>query len=303
MTQTKSLREVGSRVEELLGSLQAEGNPAVAERAEELVRLLMELYGAGLERVLEIAFDGPSGPEVVDRLAEDKLLKGLLVLHGLHPVPAEERILIALDKVRPYLGSHAGGVEFLGLDEYGVAHLKLQGSCDGCPSSTITVKMAIERAIEEAAPEVSMVAVEGVAEPPPPPTASGSAVAVQIGRKPTNGANGNGSGEATEGWSVVSGLNGALPPGTVRAVNVDGSPVLICSATGNLYAYHNACPSCSGSLDDATLKAELLTCRGCGAAYNVQLAGKEAAGGTLRLSPLPLLSDKGEVRVAVPSGR
>ena len=68
----------------------------------------------------------------------------------------------ALDQVRPYLGSHAGGVELLGVDAAGVVHLRLEGSCDGCPSSVQTVKLAIERAIEEAAPEVAGVEVENL---------------------------------------------------------------------------------------------------------------------------------------------
>ena len=73
----------------------------------------------------------------------------------------------ALDRVRPYLGSHAGGIEFLGVDGAGVAHLRLQGSCDSCPSSAATVEGAIEKAILDAAPEVVRLDVEGVAAAAP----------------------------------------------------------------------------------------------------------------------------------------
>ncbi|HEV3398985.1 MAG TPA: NifU family protein, partial [Actinomycetes bacterium] len=83
-------------------------------------------------------------------------------LHDLHPKDTETRVVEALDQVRPYLGSHAGGVELLGIDPGGVVHLRLEGSCDGCPSSVQTVKLAIERAIEEAAPEVTAVEVENL---------------------------------------------------------------------------------------------------------------------------------------------
>ena len=89
-------------------------------------------------------------------------MASLLVLHGLHPRDTETRVVEALDKVRPYLGSHAGGVELLGVDPEGVVRLRLEGSCDGCPSSTMTVKLAIERAIEEAAPDVTAVEVENL---------------------------------------------------------------------------------------------------------------------------------------------
>ena len=155
--EARDLRAVGERIEELLGRIRAAGDPATAEVAEEVVRLVVELYGAGLERTVELA-----GPEVTQRLAEDELVASLLVLHGLHPKDTETRVVEALGQVRPYLGSHAGGVELLGVDPEGVVHLRLEGSCDGCPSSTQTVRLAIERAVEEAAPEVTRVEVENL---------------------------------------------------------------------------------------------------------------------------------------------
>ena len=145
---------VGERIEQLLG----EFDGADAELAEDLVHTLIEFYGAGLARIVEIV-DGP----LLDRLAEDDHIRGLLVLHDLHPRSTHERVTEALDKVRPYLGSHAGDVEFVGIED-GVLRLRLQGSCDGCPSSTVTAKYAIERMVREVAPEISDVVVEGVVE-------------------------------------------------------------------------------------------------------------------------------------------
>lgn len=149
------------RIDALLDEFAEIGDPKVRERVEEVVRLLLELYGAGLAHVVEAVGDGP----VVDRLVADPLIASLLVLHGLHPVDVETRVEQALEKVRPYLGSHAGGVTYLGIDADGVAHLTLEGSCSNCPSSSITVKHSIERAIVEAAPEVVRVAVEDVEKP------------------------------------------------------------------------------------------------------------------------------------------
>ncbi len=70
-----------------------------------------------------------------------------------------------LADVRPYLGTHGGDVELLGVSE-GVAQLRLEGSCSGCPSSTVTLRMAIEEAIYKAAPDVER--VEAVDGPPAP---------------------------------------------------------------------------------------------------------------------------------------
>ena len=112
----------------------------------------------------------------MDRLAADPLVEGLLLLHGLHPLDVDARIQRALDQVRPYLGSHAGGVQYLGVSD-GVARLRLEGSCHGCPSSTVTVQLAIEGAVQDAAPEVTEVVVEGMTAPPEPKL-------LQIGPRP-----------------------------------------------------------------------------------------------------------------------
>jgi Fe-S cluster biogenesis protein NfuA len=62
--------------------------------------------------------------------------------------------------VKPYLHSHGGNVELLGIEE-GVVRLRLHGSCHGCPSSSATLKNTIEEAIMEKAPDVAGIRVEG----------------------------------------------------------------------------------------------------------------------------------------------
>jgi Fe-S cluster biogenesis protein NfuA len=157
-------RAVGDRIEQLLAELRAINEPRARETAEELVRSLLELYGDGIARMMEIVYESPLGGELFGRFAGDDLVASLLLLHGLHPESAEERIARALDGVRPYLASHGGDVRLLEIAD-DVVHLRLEGSCHGCPSSTITMKLAIEKAIEEAAPEIVRIEVEGVAEP------------------------------------------------------------------------------------------------------------------------------------------
>jgi Fe-S cluster biogenesis protein NfuA len=145
-------REVRERVARIEGLLeQVEGDP----KAIEAVQALVELYGEALRRML-------AGAEP----AEDELLAHLLLVHGLHPVDLETRVRQALDDVRPYLGSHGGDVELLGVDD-GVARLRLTGTCNGCPSSTVTLRSAIEDALMRAAPDLERIDAEGVAEPQP----------------------------------------------------------------------------------------------------------------------------------------
>jgi Fe-S cluster biogenesis protein NfuA/nitrite reductase/ring-hydroxylating ferredoxin subunit len=276
MQEARDLRAVGSRIEELLGRLRSSGDAAAAETAEEVVRLVVELYGAGLERVAELA-----GADVLERLATDELVASLLVLHGLHPRSTETRVLEALDQVRPYLGSHAGGVELLGLEPDGVVRLRLQGSCDGCPSSTMTVKLAIERAIEEAAPEVTAVEVENLTSEPAP-----KLLQIQPLRRE---------------WEVIEGLD-RLEVGRLTAVQVAGTGVVVCSVGGELYAYRDHCPACGTGLAGGDLDADRLACGSCRQRFDVRLAGRGVDRPELHLDPLPLLSGDGGVRLAVGSG-
>src|SRR5580693_8681713 len=176
----KSVQATGARVEELLDSLKSGGFGPAASAAEELVSLLVGLYGDGLAQIMTVlAENGPAGAAMIDALAEDPVVENLLLLHGLHPLDVDARIQRALDRVRPYLGSHAGGVEYLGVRD-GVARLRLEGSCHGCPSSTVTVQLAITGALQDAAPEVTDVVVEGMTVAPP----SSEPKLLQIGRRP-----------------------------------------------------------------------------------------------------------------------
>jgi Fe-S cluster biogenesis protein NfuA len=156
------VRELPARIEALLDGISESADPAIAERADELVAAVVTLYGEGLGRIVELVSAAPGGEQLVRELAADGLVGNLMLLHELHPDDASTRIQAALDKVRPYLGSHAGGIEFVGVDDLGVAHLRLQGSCDSCPSSSVTVQSSVERAVLEAAPEVVRVDVEGM---------------------------------------------------------------------------------------------------------------------------------------------
>ena len=135
------------------------------KQVQEIVQRLLDLHGTVFERVLDgIAATGPPGLELIDALATDDLVGSLLLLYGLHPQDLETRVRAALDKVRPLLHSHGGNVELLGITE-GTVRLRLQGSCHGCPSSAMTLKLAIEEAIYNAAPDATALEVDGVVEP------------------------------------------------------------------------------------------------------------------------------------------
>ncbi|GII32806.1 NifU family protein [Planotetraspora mira] len=155
------VHEAGARVEALIAELAELGPHGTRSKAEELVRVLVGLYGEALERVMRTV-TGAEAAEVLHRLTTDDLVSGLLIVHDLHPLGTADRVLGALEEVRPHLGLHDGGVELVGVDPSGVVRLRLEGTCHGCPSSRLTVTGAIERAITRAAPEVTRVDVEGL---------------------------------------------------------------------------------------------------------------------------------------------
>jgi Fe-S cluster biogenesis protein NfuA len=166
-------RHIGDQVEALLGDLRSSLDYPTWAKVEETVSLVSALYGAGLARILDLLRSAAGGEELVSGLTGDELVATLLLLHGLHPLDMRARVDQALEKVRPYLHSHGGDVELLELDvEADAVRLRLLGSCDGCPSSAVTLRLSVESAIHEGVPEIRIIDVEGAAEPAPPEVVS-----------------------------------------------------------------------------------------------------------------------------------
>jgi Fe-S cluster biogenesis protein NfuA/nitrite reductase/ring-hydroxylating ferredoxin subunit len=294
-------RSVGERIERLLDASAASG-PLVRERAEELLRLVADLYGAGLERLLELTYDaGGLSDELLESLVDDELVSGLLLVHGLHPYPVEERVTRALDKVRPYMGTHGGDVELIDVTDDGVARLRMLGSCDGCASSAVTLDLAVKDAVEAAAPEI--VRIEVVEEKPEKASASGlisveslSARLRQDGRV------------GSPQWASIGRLDD-LPLVPLWALTVGGLDLIIARIGDSLYAYRDSCPSCASGLASATVEkrlgqpgSALLTCPTCRAHFDVRRAGVGIEDENMHLEPLPLLERDGVIEVAVPNG-
>ena len=139
------------KIEQMLEQVESHPDPGVRETTRELVRELLDFHREALARILELSDNRAA-------LAADLKVSSLLLLHGLHPDELGVRVERALDKVRPYLGSHGGSVELVAIDA-GRIRLRLQGSCDGCPSSAETLRHTIEEAILAAAPDAEGVEV------------------------------------------------------------------------------------------------------------------------------------------------
>jgi Fe-S cluster biogenesis protein NfuA/nitrite reductase/ring-hydroxylating ferredoxin subunit len=292
----RELQERVARVEQLLEEIEALRDPAARAKAAEVVGVLLELYGEGLARMMEVVAQGGDAERTFEAFAEDELVSHLLLLHGLHPLDVETRVVRALEEVRPYLQSHGGNVELLGVEE-GVARLRMQGSCSGCPSSTMTLKLAIEEAIQKTAPDLEGIEAEGVAEEPPPKPATTFVAGPTLRKKEKKRPEEDGS-----SWTVVGGLP-QLSGGGMLLKEISGEPVLFLKLEDDFYAYRHLCSGCGESLEGGGLKGAELTCSGCGRSYDVRRAGRCLDDPQLHLEPIPLLVSEIDVEERQGSGR
>jgi Fe-S cluster biogenesis protein NfuA len=141
------------RVEKLAARLESAGDPEIRAAALDLVQSVVELHGAALQRLVDSLLQTPAGKQALSEALENDLVSSMLLLHNLHPDDIETRVLRGLEKARPYLKSHGGNVDLAGVRD-GIVHLLLHGTCGSCPSSSITLKNAIEDALFEVAPDI-----------------------------------------------------------------------------------------------------------------------------------------------------
>ena len=277
----EALNRAGSRIQELVAQIDALPNSPARVLFQECLESVLAFYGHGLERILQlVANAGPDGQKIYHDLIHDNVVRGLLIIHDLHPVEIETRLRDALDKVRPYLRSHGGNVELISLTN-DVARLRLQGTCKSCASSTVTLELAIRHAIEEACPDLIGFEVEGA-----PPQSAGATVAPHPQR-------------ATPNWIVIDHAL-QLDDEAGMSVRVGDLRLVICKVNGDLYAYRNNCPTCNMPLNTRMLDSGLLQC-GLGHQYDVRQAGRCPDNPNVHLDPFPLLILDDVVKVAVVS--
>jgi Fe-S cluster biogenesis protein NfuA/nitrite reductase/ring-hydroxylating ferredoxin subunit len=259
-------------------------SPPAWERVEELLRVVLDLYTGGLERILAVVSEqGASAERLLQQLTDDQLVASLLVLHGLHPEDLRSRVQKALVQVRPYLGSHGGDIEIVDADTHsGVVRLRMKGSCDGCPSSALTVKLAVEGAIRELAPEVTSIEVEGISDTPPEPARIADRHLRPVEPR----------------WVKLElGESSELERLTAR--EVAGTRILLCRVEGRLYAYRDACPGCGSPLVRGRIVGVALTCPTCSRRYDVRHAGSSLENEDLHLAPIPLLERETGIEIAL----
>ena len=292
----QGLRERVSRMETLLEELETLADPNARSKAAEVIGVLLELYGEGLARMMEVIGQGQESERIFETLAVDELVSHLLLLHGLHPLDVQTRVVRALEEVRPYLQSHGGDVEFLGVGGGG-ARLRMPGGFRGCTSATLKLKLVIEEALLKAAPALGGIEAGGVTEEPPSKPATTFVAGPTLRKKEKKQPEADGA-----SWTVVGGLP-QLSSGGKLVKEVSGEPVLFLRLRDDFYAYRHLCPGCGESLEEGSLEGATLACAGCTRRYDVRRAGRCVDDPQLHLEPIPLLVSEVAVEERQGQGR
>jgi hypothetical protein len=156
MRAKQEFQEQVGRIDELVRKLESSPDSSLRGTARDLVQSLMELHGAGLERILEIVSStgGDAGAALVQSLAHDELVSSILVLYGLHPEDFETRVRRGLDKVRPFLRSRGASLNVIAITGDQI-RLKIDGP------GGVELQDAVHEALLETAPDAAHIDIEG----------------------------------------------------------------------------------------------------------------------------------------------
>jgi Fe-S cluster biogenesis protein NfuA/nitrite reductase/ring-hydroxylating ferredoxin subunit len=286
-------------LDELIRQFEGLPLPQVQEKVFELLQTIDAFHREGISRLVEFFYkEGLS--EAVERAAGDQAVRTLLVLYDLlsgDPLVEAEK---ALDSVRPYIHSHGGEVELLGV-EGGVVHLRLSGACSGCAGSTITLQRGIESALRERVK--GFIGIEN------------HETRLETGKVLPNGLISFDETGDEKSMPVMSGvLTGALnapvfktaalmedlTPGKVLPAALENQNILLINVDGEVYATGAECPGTNFPLTYGTLEGYQLTCPWHHEVFDVRSGKAETMVRKIERLPIyPVAVVDGEVRVAV----
>lgn len=251
-----------AELEALVETLEREGD----ERALLLLQLVDAIHRPGLERIAAGDTDDP-------------LAQALLQMYDISPPADEVLVEEALDDVRPYINSHGGEIELLGVAD-GIVRLRMSGSCAGCAASALTLKRGVEEALRAHYPgfrEVIAEEAEGDAGP--------QLLQIENLRRPV---------------FTDAGAAANLSPGEVQATELEGIGLLLANYRGEIYALRDGCPVDGNSVGGARLTAEgVIVCPWHNCAYDVRTGARVDGEDGDGLTVVPVALQNGTVQVAV----
>jgi len=254
-----------AQLDTLVATLEAEGD----ERALMLLQLIDAIHRPALARLADGELDHP-------------IVHALLGMYGLEPVEPEILAEEALDEVRPYIESHGGEIELLGVDD-GVVRVRMSGACAGCAGSAMTLRRGVETALRDHLPGFRGLEAEEAPQETPPQT-PGIALPMATLRRPV---------------FARAARDDDIAEGSLHAIEADGTSVLLVRLGGELYALRNGCAVDGLPLEGARLSTEgVVVCPWHNCAYDVR-TGRRVDEGDGSLAVVPVAVRDGAVLVAV----
>ncbi len=260
--------------------------PEVREMAFDLLQAVDTVHRAGLGRLVAL-LQAQGQAELLERASQDPLIHTLFLLYDLVPSDELTTVETALDMVRPYIHGHGGAVEVLEVTE-GVVHLRLSGACEGCSGAATTLKRGVEEALRKHVPGFATMVVH---EPERPAVREFDFIPLTVvGHEPR-----------TLRRPVFQSVAPAadVPPGTLRAFDVDGVPVLVANVAGELYALRNTCPLSMKPLHLSNFTPPIIICPCQNEAYDVRSGKRVDAQMAQSLAVLPIAIIDGTIQLAV----
>ncbi len=237
------------------------------------------LHRHALQRLLGV-LDTVGGAGLIGRVAGDPIVRSLLDLYDLLPADPRAEVDAALREAHPYLESHGGHLEVVGIDD-GRVRVHLSGSCETCPGSSVTLRRVVERALQEQVPWFRELLVEDPPPPFTPETPAAEADAAAPGRRPLR----------RPRWVSVARL-GELAPEAVRVVRPEGVALVLVAHGGEILAYADGCPPATPlTLALATLDGSDLVCPWHGCRYDVRTGRRSTGDGRLAVYPVAVRGD------------
>ena len=165
MTNSGGFQEQVRRLGELVSQFDQMPDNPEKTAGRELMQLLMDVHGQGLERMLEMIFESrEAGNALIDQLGKDEIAGGLLLLYSLHPDALETRVHAALERIRPRLRKFSCAIDLVSIDE-GAVRIRLTKSGHSCGSSTKELRALVENGVYEIAPDITALEIQGLEEP------------------------------------------------------------------------------------------------------------------------------------------
>ncbi|MEP6912037.1 MAG: Rieske 2Fe-2S domain-containing protein [bacterium] len=286
----------------LVEQLEHYPDPEVRDKALDLVQIILRLYGESLRRMIATLESEPNRDQILARMANDEVIRSILLIHGLMPVNLYDRVAAKVSDLRPYLVSQGCDVELLGIDE-ARARMRLIRSGKGAPPLAV-LKAEIEKALMEAAPDLAGVEVEGLSEK----IEATAKVAATLGRmieKPQNSKPAlvqikrqhKEASRLENTWVPVI-RSQSIEDGQFKIVHFEDINVLILNLDGEFYAYRNACAEGGRPLDDSLFQSPMLNCSCHGYGYDLR-RGNCIERPDLKLTSVPVNLEDQKVKIGL----